>query len=249
MPFPRNSSAASHSAASAANANAPPTDIRATPSAASSATAGAPRTASTFTGRSTDSTTRRMSSELFRPGREQHVGARLLVGLQPRDRVGQIVTPADVVLRASGEHQPDRPRVCDLDGGRDPLAGEVEVVDPIIIAARVVLHRAPSQARLHREPDRLRHAGGVVGERVLEIGRHRQVGAPGERGGMRQGLVPGYGSVEPTRAWPRARCSWWRAPRTRATRAPRPSRDPTRWASAADRLGRWSSRNLFALSV
>ena len=104
------------SAPSAANANAPPTEMRATPSAASSAPA-APRTASTFTGRSTEATPDGCRRRC-QPRREQHVGAGLLVGLQPGDRVGQIVAPVDVVLGAGGEHELHRPGVGDLDRGR-----------------------------------------------------------------------------------------------------------------------------------
>ena len=112
-----------------------------------------------------------MSSGAGETRREQHVGARLLVGLQAGDRVGQIVAPANVVLGAGGEHELDRPRMRDLDGGRDPLAGEPEVVDRILSATRVVLHRARRPGpRRAPEADRLGHAGGLVGERVLEIG-------------------------------------------------------------------------------
>ena len=68
VPLSCSSVAASTSAPSAANANAPPTDTRLTPASASSPTDGAPLTASTFTGRSTSATNRLMSVRLVRPG-------------------------------------------------------------------------------------------------------------------------------------------------------------------------------------
>lgn len=68
MPLSRSSVAASTSAPSAANANAPPTDTRLTPASASSLTGGAPPTASTFTGRSSAETTCLMSARLVSPG-------------------------------------------------------------------------------------------------------------------------------------------------------------------------------------
>ena len=122
MPWSRSSSAASTSAASAAKANAPPTEIRATPSAASSATVGGARH-----GEHVDRPVDRRDDlpdvlGARQPGREQHVGAGLLVGLQPGDRVGQVVAAADVVLGPRGEHQLHRARVRDLGRGRDPLA-------------------------------------------------------------------------------------------------------------------------------
>ncbi len=62
VPRSRSSVGASTSAASAANANQPPSELRLTPAAASSETGGSPVQASTFTGRSADSTTERTSS-------------------------------------------------------------------------------------------------------------------------------------------------------------------------------------------
>ena len=61
---------------------------------------GAPGRASTFTGRSTSATTRRMSSRSARPGAYEHVGTRLLERLEPGDRVGEIGIAADLVLHA-----------------------------------------------------------------------------------------------------------------------------------------------------
>ena len=81
------------------------------------------------------------------PGREQHVGAGLLVGLQARDRVGQVLAAADVVLGPRGEHHPDRPRVRDLGGGDDALAGEAPARRWVADAARVVLDRAARPGR------------------------------------------------------------------------------------------------------
>ncbi len=68
MPWSRSSVAASTSAPSAANANAPPTETRLTPAAARSLTGGTPAPATTFTGRSTADTICLMSARLFRPG-------------------------------------------------------------------------------------------------------------------------------------------------------------------------------------
>ena len=52
----------------ASHTKAPPTETRRTPTAASSGTVGPPGRARTFTGRSTEATTCRMSSKLVRPG-------------------------------------------------------------------------------------------------------------------------------------------------------------------------------------
>jgi len=68
VPCSRSSVAALTTASRAANANEPPTEIRATPASASSATAGTPSRASTLTGRSTSRITWRMSSRRRRPG-------------------------------------------------------------------------------------------------------------------------------------------------------------------------------------
>src|SRR6516162_1502814 len=105
---------------SALKANAPPTDTRLTPSLPSSAIVGADGRASTFSGRSRDSTTLRISSARASPG-EQHVGAGLLIGLQTRDRVGEVLAAVDEVLGARGEHQVHGPAMRDLGRSGDPL--------------------------------------------------------------------------------------------------------------------------------
>jgi hypothetical protein len=52
--------------------------------------------------------------ETAQAGGVEHVGARLLVGLQPRDRVGQVGPAVQVVLGAGGEDEAGGPRVGGL---------------------------------------------------------------------------------------------------------------------------------------
>ena len=77
---------------------------------ASSATGGASRQREDVHRPRTAATTARMSSSDRRPGRVEHVGAGLLVGAQPRDRVVEVVAAVEVVLGARGEHERPRPR-------------------------------------------------------------------------------------------------------------------------------------------
>ena len=120
------------------------------------------------------------------PRREQHVGARLLVGLQTGDRVGQVISSADVVLGTRGEDEVDRARVGGLGGGRNALPRQVQLVD---LAAGVVLHRATRQSRPAGSLDRVGDALGTVGEAVLQVGRHGSVRARGQDGCVVERLV------------------------------------------------------------
>ena len=198
MPLSRSSVAASTSAPSAANANAPPTETRLTPASASSPTDGAPATASTFTGRSSSATTSLMSARLVRPGRVQHVGARRLVCLQPDDRVRQVRPPVQVVLGAGGQHQAHRSRVRRVGGGRDPLGRLARCRKSARPASPVESSsRAARQPGRHGQGDGPRDAGRVVGEAVLQVGGDRQFGRRDDRGGVRQGLVAAHRAVQP----------------------------------------------------
>ena len=185
---------------------------------------------------------------LLEPRSEQHVRAGLLVGPKALDRVADIIPAADEVLRAGRDHQLDRPRMRDLDRRRDAFAGELDVIDPTVRASRVVLHRAPGQAGLEREADRLRDPGGLVGEPVLEIGRHRQVAAAHKRGGMSQCLVAGHAAVE---AGERRRVPAARSGERLEAQRFEIEADPRSQAFgiSSGSPGRCNSRNLLALSV
>ena len=128
--------------------------------------------------------------------REQHVGAGLLEGAQAGDRVVEIVAPADQVLAARGQDHVRRALVCDLGGGGDALGGERELVDRAGRAAAVVLDREARQAGRDGAGGGLGDVLGAVGEAVLEVGRHRQLGRRGDRRGVRERLVAGHGSVQ-----------------------------------------------------
>ena len=73
----------------------------------------------------------------------------------------------------------------DLGGGRHPLGGQHRVIDRDVSTPGEVLDRAARQPGAQREPDGLRDAVRIVGEAVLQVGRDRQVGRPGEPRGVR----------------------------------------------------------------
>ena len=79
------------------------------------------------------------------PRRVQHIGACLLVPLQPSDRVGEVVDAVQVVLGARGEHEV-LAAVRGLGRGRDSLGGEIDVVDRLAGVAGEVLDRASGEA-------------------------------------------------------------------------------------------------------
>ena len=120
----------------------------------------------------------------------------------------------------------------DLDRGSHALGGQLPVVDRVVVAAGEVLDREPGQPGSHGRAQRLGDAGGVVGEAVLEIGRHREVGgAPRwRRRGDRLVAAP---SRRGDRAWRRSHCSSWPAPRSRARPGAWPSPRPRGSAAAA----------------
>ena len=59
--------------------------------------------------------------EVLQSRRVQHVGARRLIRLEPRDRVGEIGAAVQVVLGARGEHEVHSAAVRGFGRGRDPL--------------------------------------------------------------------------------------------------------------------------------
>ena len=69
-----------------------------------------------------------------------------------------------------------------LRGRRHPLDSQRPVVDGVVTPPSRVLDRASGQTGVERHPNRRRHALGVVGETVLEVGRDRDVNATHHRG-------------------------------------------------------------------
>ena len=57
-------------------------------------------------------------------GGVQDIGAGLLIGLQPGDRVGEVSPAVQVVLGPAGQDEGDEARVSDLGGRRDALGRE-----------------------------------------------------------------------------------------------------------------------------
>ena len=136
------------------------------------------RRASTLTGRSTDSTTCRMSSAVRQPGREQHVGARPPGRPAGGRSCRQILAAVDVVLGPGGQHHPDRAASArSPPRPRRARAAEPELVDRVVRVAASNPRPSNRRGRSRAPGDRLGDAVGIVGERVLEVGRHRQLGA------------------------------------------------------------------------
>src|SRR5437763_3828430 len=96
--------------------------------------------------------------QLHEAGRVDDVGARVAVGDQAGDRVVEVASVTQVVLRAGGEHE--RP-AGGLGGGRDTLGGDADVLDPAGDRV-VVLDRAAGGAGLLEEPNRLGDAARLV---------------------------------------------------------------------------------------
>src|SRR5258708_40303694 len=90
-----------------------------------------------------------------------------------------------------------RTAVADLRSGGTPLSGQRMVIDRVLIALGVVLHRAAGQPGCHGQPDGLGDARWIIGEAVLQIRGYRQIGALGEPLRMAAGLVPAHRSVDP----------------------------------------------------
>ena len=110
---------------------APPTEIRLTPSSASSPTVGAPGE-DEHADRDVDGG--EQLAQLARVDhrrREEHVGAGLLVGLQPGDGVGQVLAAVEVVLGPGRQDEGDRARVGGLGGGAHPVGGVGQLVDRV----------------------------------------------------------------------------------------------------------------------
>ena len=131
-------------------------------------------------------------------GRVEHVGAGLLVGLEPDDGVGEVAPTVEVVLGTGGDDEAAVAGVGDLDRGSHALCRRRRLVERIVGPAGEVLDREPGEPGTDGECGRLRDARGVVGEAVLEIGRHREVGGRHDGGGVRDRLVAGHGAVEAT---------------------------------------------------
>ena len=133
--------------------------------------------------------------------RVETIGARVGVGLEPRDRLGEIGAADEEALGA-----PDEQRVaaCLVDGaarGTHPLDGLGQFMErPGRVAGRV-LDRQPRDAGLDGEPHALRHAGRIAREAAFEVGVHGQVGGGHHVPQMREGRVA-RDAVVRTRARP-----------------------------------------------
>ena len=170
-----------------------PVETRRTPAAASWATLGPPGRINTFTGTETALTTVRDLIEIDEAGGVDHVGAGSDVGLQPGDRVIEIVDPVQEVLATRRQDQPGCSRA-----GRcraDALHSDVERIDRL--GQRVpVLDRAPRRAGGSQQLDALVDSDQVVGEAPLGVDVQRQIGRRRQRPDVRQQLVAAHGHVE-----------------------------------------------------
>ncbi len=120
-PSSRSSPAACTTAPSAAYANAPPTETRATPTDASSRDGRRAREREDV-----DRQLDRLDDaadvvELGQPRRVEHIGAGLLIGAQALDRVVEVGATVQVVLGARGQHEVHGAGVRRLGGRRDAL--------------------------------------------------------------------------------------------------------------------------------
>src|SRR2546423_1010651 len=79
------------------------------------------------------------------PWRIEPVRARLLEGLQPRDRVREVAPAMEVVLAARRQDEPAGTGMRSLRRRRDALGRSLERVDRIVLAACEVLDRASGE--------------------------------------------------------------------------------------------------------
>ena len=121
------------------------------------------------------------------------VGPGRPVGDEPGDGVVQVVAAVEVVLGPCGEHH----RIALVGrrgGGRDPLGGRCDRVDPPGRGV-VVLDRAAGGAGAGQQAHGLGDSGRIGGEAALAVDRERQVGGGGEAGDVGDELVARDGLV------------------------------------------------------
>ena len=192
----------------------------------SSAMLGAAGSASTFTGASTAATTR------GDVGRSRSGRARTRSRPPPpgRRRAGRSCRPGRRApwrwFSARAVSTIGIALVGRRGGGRDPLGGRCDRVDPAGCGV-VVLDRAAGGAGRGQQPHRLGDAGRVGGEAALAVDRERHVGGGGEAGDVGDELVAGDAAGRFARASTRTRRSSSRGPESRTRRAGGPSPRPT----------------------
>ncbi len=98
--------------------------------------------------------------------RVEDIGAGLLIGLQSRDRIGEVGIVSNEILRSCGQYQRRVTFVVGRDRCANPLRGEFRVVD---LSAAEVFDRSTRNARLAGSRDRLGRCFRFVAESVFEI--------------------------------------------------------------------------------
>ena len=175
-------------------------------------------------------TTRRDLLEVGEARRVDDVGAGIAVGDQPGDRVVEIVDAADVVLRASGQHQRLVLFARRLRRFRDALGRGCDVVHAARVRVVVLDREArgsglgeqfdrPGDAARSRPGNSARCRRSAAGRSRPRASRHARRARRATRSGR---------ACRATRRNPRSSS---RAPRSRRPRAGAPSRRPTDSAS------------------
>jgi hypothetical protein len=135
-------------------------------------------------------------AHVAQPGCVEHVRARLLEGLQPLDRVGEVGVVTDVVLGARRESERKAQSTRGLDRSDDSLGRMRGLIET---TRRVeVLDGASDRAGAGCPRDGPCHPPGISAVPVLEVDRHREVRRAVEDGGVLDHLVERHRAVQST---------------------------------------------------
>jgi hypothetical protein len=135
------------------------------------------------------------SGEVGKAGREENIGASLLVGLQTAESFIECGIGIEEIVCAGGESEREGEGARGFGSGGDTFDGEREIVKGMVRIAGRVFDRASGETCGGCETDSLGDGFGRVAKTIFQVRGDRKIGCADDEARVRESLIAGDGTV------------------------------------------------------